>query len=228
MEAVTAIAFAPCKSPVEQLPRRACAAELTDSRVPRASHSTRGTTHPARHSSPQKYCDMLHDAEDSVEKLAPFANPHASAPDRRADTAHVDAAGGCHRHQALTPQAQHRRHRALAAALHNAPAQEGPLLLAALCSATSGQRCTRRTRGPTACSASREAEAGRVSASRIGAHVPRSGERAARRSVAHCETVFQRSLFHVRTWSTWSAVINLTSRAGELRRTRAQILLPVI
>mmetsp|Transcript_14950 Transcript_14950/g.42888 ORF Transcript_14950/g.42888 Transcript_14950/m.42888 type:complete len:213 (+) Transcript_14950:283-921(+) len=48
-------------------------------------------------------------------------------------------------HQALTPQ--HRRRRALAAALHNAPAQEGPLLLAALCSATSGQRCTRRTHG---------------------------------------------------------------------------------
>ena len=48
-------------------------------------------------------------------------------------------------HQALTPK--HRRRRALAAALHNAPAQEGSLLLAALCSAASGQRCTRRTHG---------------------------------------------------------------------------------
>ena len=37
--------------------------------------------------------------------------------------------------------------------------------------------------GPMACSASREAEAGRVSASRAGGHAPRTGERVARKSL---------------------------------------------
>ena len=38
--------------------------------------------------------------------------------------------------------------------------------------------------GPMACSASREAEAGRVSASRAGGHAPRTGERVARESAS--------------------------------------------
>ena len=38
--------------------------------------------------------------------------------------------------------------------------------------------------GPMACSASREAEAGRVSASRAGGHAPRTGERVARKSAS--------------------------------------------
>ena len=222
MEAVTAIAFAPCKSPVEQLPRRACAAELTDSRVPRASHSTRGTTHPARHSSPQKYCDMLHDAEDSVEKLAPFANPHASAPDRRADTAHVDAAGGCHRHQALTPQAQHRRRRALAAALHNAPAQEGPLLLAALCSATSGQRCTRRTHGVLS-----EPRGGGRPSEREPHRRPCPAQRRASGTeecnVAHCVTDAETSRLVI-FWSKSSRFHNVRSYVHPRRPARCQRL----
>ena len=178
MEAVTAIAFAPCKSPVEQLPRRACAAELTDSRVPRASHSTRGTTHPARHSSPQKYCDMLHDAEDSVEKLAPFANPHASAPGRRAGCA-------CRCSWRLPPiRLSHQstgavelsQPRCTMLQLRRAPC------FSQLCAA---QRASSAAPGgPMACSASREAEAGRVSASRAGGHAPRTGERVARKSAS--------------------------------------------
>ena len=96
--------------------------------------------------------------------------------------------------QALTPP--HGRPRAPAAALRHAQAQEATLLLAALCSATSGQRCTRRTRGPTACSASREAEAGRVSASRAGGHAPRTRERVARKSASRaCFCVTERSRF---------------------------------
>ena len=47
--------------------------------------------------------------------------------------------------QALTPP--HGRPRAPAAALRNAQAQEATLLLAALCSAASEQRRTRRTHG---------------------------------------------------------------------------------
>ena len=46
--------------------------------------------------------------------------------------------------------------------------------------------------GPMACSASREAEAGRVSASRAGGHAPRTGERVARKSASRacfCVTV---------------------------------------
>ena len=46
---VTATAFA-MKSPVEQLPRRACAAGLTDSCASRATRATRGDAHPARQS----------------------------------------------------------------------------------------------------------------------------------------------------------------------------------
>ena len=82
--------------------------------------------------------------------------------------------------QALTPL--HGRPRAPAAALRHAQAQEATLLLAALCSAASEQRRTRG--GPMACSASREAEAGRVSASRAGGHAPRTGERVARKSAS--------------------------------------------
>ena len=77
---VTATASPQCQSPVEQPWRRACAAGLTDSRAPRASRSTRGTTHPARRSAQQEYCDMLHNAKDSTEKLAPVAHQHVSAP----------------------------------------------------------------------------------------------------------------------------------------------------
>ncbi|EOD34399.1 hypothetical protein EMIHUDRAFT_202179 [Emiliania huxleyi CCMP1516] len=65
---------------VEQPWRRACAAGLTDSRAPQASRSTRGTTCPARRSAQQEYCDMLHNAKDSTEKLAPVAHQHVSAP----------------------------------------------------------------------------------------------------------------------------------------------------
>ena len=77
---VTATASPQCQSPVEQPWRRACAAGLTDSRAPRASRSTRGTTRPARRSAQQEYCDMLHNARDSTEKLAPVAHQHVSAP----------------------------------------------------------------------------------------------------------------------------------------------------
>ena len=47
---------------------------FADSRAPRASRSTRGTTRPARRSAQQEYCDMLHNARDSTEKLAPVAH----------------------------------------------------------------------------------------------------------------------------------------------------------
>ena len=78
--------------------------------------------------------------------------------------------------QALTPP--HGRPRAPAAALRNAQAQEVTLLLAA-------QRASSAAPGgPMACSASREAEAGRVSASRAGGHAPRTGERVARKSAS--------------------------------------------
>ena len=52
--------------------------------------------------------------------------------------------------------------------------------------------------GPMACSASREAEAGRVSASRAGGHAPRTGERVARKSASRaCFCVTSPSLCHV-------------------------------
>ena len=59
--------------------------------------------------------------------------------------------------QALTPL--HGRRRALAAALYNAQAQEGPLLLAALRRAASGQRRTRRTHAWRAQPAARRRQA---------------------------------------------------------------------
>ena len=89
-------------------------------------------------------------------------------------------------HQALTPK--HRRRRALAAALHNAPAQEGSLLLAALCSAASGQRCTRRTHGVLS-----EPRGGGRPSEREPHRRPCPAQRRASGTeecnVAHCETV---------------------------------------
>ena len=53
------------KSPVEQLPRRACAAGLTDSRASRASRATRGDARAARHSpwhAVQCHCSLVNAA----------------------------------------------------------------------------------------------------------------------------------------------------------------------
>ena len=65
-----------------------------------------------------------------------------------------------------------------------------PLCFSQLCAALRASSAA--PGGPMACSASREAEAGRVSASRTGGHAPRTGERVARKSASRacfCVTV---------------------------------------
>ena len=66
------------KSPVEQLPRRACAAGLTDSRASRASRATRGDAHPARQSAHWQYCTSQHGVEQCIQGIVLGANQHAS------------------------------------------------------------------------------------------------------------------------------------------------------
>jgi len=89
---------------------------------------------------------MLHDAKDSVEKLAPIAQQHASAPSGRAGCA-------CRCSRRLPPirlshhstgAVEHSQLRCTMLKLRMPPS---PLLLAALRSAASGQRRTRRTHG---------------------------------------------------------------------------------
>ena len=131
------------KSPVEQLPRRACAAGLTDSRASRASRATRGDAHPARQSAHWQYCTSQHGVEQCIQGIVLGASQHASAQSKgmlRTLAQHQLASK-----QALSPL--HSRPRAPAAALLNAEAQEPPLVVAALCSAACEQRSARPTTG---------------------------------------------------------------------------------
>ena len=140
---VTATAFA-MKSPVEQLPRRACAAGLTDSRASRASRATRGDAHPARQSAHWQYCTSQHGVEQCTEGHCVGRQPACLSTEQermlRTLAQHQLASN-----QALSPL--HSRPRAPAAALLNAQAQEPPLVVAALCSAACEQRSARQTRG---------------------------------------------------------------------------------
>ena len=68
------------KSPVEQLPRRACAAGLTDSRASRASRATRGDARAARHSpwhAVQCHCSLVNAAHRTSRLLT---RQHIAAP----------------------------------------------------------------------------------------------------------------------------------------------------
>ena len=68
------------KSPVEQLPRRACAAGLTDSRASRASRATRGDARAARHSpwhAVQCHCSLANAAHRTSRLLT---RQHSAAP----------------------------------------------------------------------------------------------------------------------------------------------------
>ena len=58
-----------CPQPVEQLPRRPCAAGLTDSRASRATRATRGDAHAARQSAPWQYCTSQHGVEQCIQDI---------------------------------------------------------------------------------------------------------------------------------------------------------------
>ena len=69
-----------CPQPVEQLPRRPCAAGLTDSRASRASRATRGDARAARHSpwhAVQCHCSLVNAAHRTSRLLT---RQHIAAP----------------------------------------------------------------------------------------------------------------------------------------------------
>ena len=73
-----------CPQPVEQLPRRPCAAGLTDSRASRATRATRGDAHAARQSAPWQYCTSQHGVEQCIQDIVLGASQHASGQSERA------------------------------------------------------------------------------------------------------------------------------------------------
>ena len=75
---------APQRQPVEQLPRRTCAAGLNDSRASRATRATRGDAHPARRSAHWQYCTSQHGVEQCIQGIVLGASQHASAQSKSA------------------------------------------------------------------------------------------------------------------------------------------------
>ena len=115
----------------------------------------------------------------------------------REHAAHAEAARGHHQSGTRSPPIRPSRH-CTAALEHQQPRcamlkLRRPPCFSQLCAA---QRASSAAPGgPMACSASREAEAGRVSASRAGGHAPRTGERVARKSASRaCFCVTSRFL----------------------------------
>ena len=118
---------------------------------------------------------MLHNAKDSTGKLAPVAHQHVSARSQhwvREHAAHAEAARGHHQsgpHATTTAALEHQQPRCAMLKLRRPPC------FSQLCAAQRARSAA--PGGPMACPASREAEAGRVSASCAGGHAPRTGER---------------------------------------------------
>jgi hypothetical protein len=168
-----------CPQPVEQLPRRPCAAGLTDSRASRASRATRGDAHPARQSAHWQYCTSQHGVAMHPGHCA--GRQPACLRTEQGSMLRTLAQRQLASKQALSPL--HSRPRAPAAALLNTEAQEPPLVVAALCSAA----CEQRSARPTPGTPGRLWDGGPPSeSSRIGGHVSCRRERAAQRgSVAH-------------------------------------------
>ena len=113
----------------------------------------------------------------------------------REHAAHAEAARGHHQsgpHATTTAALEHQQPRCAMLKLRR------PLCFSQHCAAQRARSVA--PGGPMACSASREAEAGRVSASRAGGHAPRTGERVARKSASRaciCVTV---SVSHTPPW----------------------------
>ena len=168
------------KSPVEQLPRRACAAGLTDSRASRASRATRGDAHPARQSAHWQYCTSQHGVEQCIQGIVLGASQHASGQSKRACCAPWRSTSSPPIRRSHHCTAVHERPQ-----LHCTTLKLRSLpLLSQLCAV---QRASSAAPGrPVARPGGCGTEARRVSASRIGGHVSRRRERAVQRgSVAH-------------------------------------------
>ena len=168
------------KSPVEQLPRRACAAGLTDSRASRATRATRGDAHAAHQSAHWQYCTSQHGVEQCIQGIVLGASQHASAQSKRACLAPWRSTN--------SPPIRHSHH---CTAAHERPQLHCSTLklrslplLSQLCAV---QRASSAAPGrPLARLSGCGTEARRASASRIGGHVSCRRERAAQRgSFAH-------------------------------------------
>ena len=162
------------KSPVEQLPRRACAAGLTDSRASRASRATRGDARAARHSpwhAVQCHCSLVNAAHSTSRLLT---RQHIAAPASSGGRG-AAAPPPCPVHGAGT-----RRHGpppAAGVAHFPKEAQDAPAVYAALCSAAHGPRHTK----PTLSLAKRLSAEGLAARTRLlRGHALRPGERGAR------------------------------------------------
>ena len=169
-----------CPQPVEQLPRRTCAAGLNDSRASRATRATRGDAHPARQSAHWQYCTSQHGVEQCIQGIVLGASQHASAQSKSACCAPWRSTS--------SPPIRHSHH---CTAAHERPQLHCSTLklrslplLSQLCAV---QRASSAAPGrPVARPGGCGTEARRASASRIGGHVSRSRERAVQRgSVAH-------------------------------------------
>ena len=154
-----------CPQPVEQLPRRPCAAGLTDSRASRASRATRGDAHPARQSAHWQYCTSQHGVEQCIQGIVLGASQHASAQSKSACCAPWRSTS--------SPPTRHSHH---CTAAHERPQLHCSTLklrslplLSQLCAV---QRASSAAPGrPVARPGGCGTEARRVSASRIGGHV---------------------------------------------------------
>ena len=169
-----------CPQPVEQLPRRPCAAGLTDSRASRVTRATRGDAHPARQSAHWQYCTSQHGVEQCIEGIVLGASQHASAQSKSACCApwRSTRSPPIRRSHHCTAVQEHPQLHCTTLRLRSLP------LLSQLCAV---QRASSAAPGrPMARPGGCGTEARRASASHIGGHVSRRRERAAQRvCVAH-------------------------------------------